>query len=54
MPGNAASRRVMEKIGMAQDLGGSFDHPSLPDGHPLRRHVLYRMRSSGGAQGSHT
>jgi hypothetical protein len=20
-----------------------FDHPSLPDGSPLRRHVLYRV-----------
>lgn len=21
-----------------------FDHPRLPEGHPLRRHVLYRLR----------
>jgi RimJ/RimL family protein N-acetyltransferase len=21
-----------------------FDHPRLPPGHPLRRHVLYRLR----------
>ncbi len=20
-----------------------FDHPNLPEGHPLRRHVLYRI-----------
>ncbi len=23
----------------------NFDHPSLTEGHPLRRHVLYRVRS---------
>ena len=24
-------------------LRGSFDHPNLPENHPLRRHVLYRI-----------
>ncbi len=41
---NVNSRRVMEKIGMARDPADDFDHPSLPDGHHLRRHVLYRIR----------
>ena len=40
---NRPSRRVMEKIGMARDAADDFDHPRLPDGHPLRRHVLYRI-----------
>jgi RimJ/RimL family protein N-acetyltransferase len=40
---NARSRRVMEKIGMTRDAADDFDHPSLPDGHPLRPHVLYRI-----------
>lgn len=40
VPENRPSRRVMEKLGMRFD--GEFDHPRLPDGHPLRRHVLYR------------
>lgn len=44
--GNLRSQRVMERIGMAHDAGGDFDHPSLPAGHPLRRHVLYRRRFS--------
>ncbi|MBS1828611.1 MAG: GNAT family N-acetyltransferase [Acidobacteria bacterium] len=39
--GNVASRRVMEKIGMRYE--GEFDHPRLPEGHALRRHVLYRV-----------
>jgi RimJ/RimL family protein N-acetyltransferase len=40
--GNARSRRVMEKIGMTHDPADDFEHPSLPAGHRLRRHVLYR------------
>jgi RimJ/RimL family protein N-acetyltransferase len=38
------SRRVMKKIGMTHDASDDFDHPNLPEGHPLRRHVLYRLR----------
>ncbi len=41
--GNFRSRRVMEKLGMTRDPAEDFDHPSLPGGHPLRRHVLYRQ-----------
>ena len=43
VPANARSRRVMEKIGMRHDPCEDFDHPRLPIGHPLRRHVLYRL-----------
>jgi RimJ/RimL family protein N-acetyltransferase len=39
---NIRSRRVMEKCGMTYDPSGDFDHPNLPEGHSLRRHVLYR------------
>jgi ribosomal-protein-alanine N-acetyltransferase len=46
VPGNARSRRVMEKLGMKHDPADDFDHPKLPEGHPLRRHVLYRLRAS--------
>ncbi len=42
VPGNLASRRVMERIGMRHDAEGDFDHPALPESHPFRRHVLYR------------
>lgn len=41
---NLRSRRVMEKIGMTHDAADDFDHPNLPEGHGLRRHVLYRKR----------
>lgn len=40
---NEPSRRVMEKLGMAYDPAADFDHPAVPDHHPLRRHVLYRI-----------
>lgn len=43
VPANVRSRRVMEKLGLQHDVAGDFDHPRLPDGHPLRRHVLYRI-----------
>lgn len=42
VPGNTPSRRVMERIGMVEDPGGSFDHPNIAQGHPFRRHLLYR------------
>ena len=46
VPANTRSRRVMEKIGMTHDPAEDFDHPHLPEGHPLRHHVLYRLRTS--------
>jgi RimJ/RimL family protein N-acetyltransferase len=49
-PANVRSRRVMEKIGMRYDPEGDFDHPQLPEGHPLRRHVLYRLTRAEAAQ----
>jgi RimJ/RimL family protein N-acetyltransferase len=52
VPGNLRSRRVMEKIGMTRSPGDDFDHPALPEGHPLRRHVLYRLASPHVAQQS--
>ncbi len=44
VPVNVRSRRVMEKIGMTHTASDDFDHPLLAEGHPLRRHVLYRLR----------
>ena len=44
---NTRSQAVMERIGMRRDLDGDFDHPSLPEDSPLRRHVLYRVTATG-------
>lgn len=40
---NLRSQAVMRRIGMARDADGDFDHPAVPEGSPLRRHVLWRM-----------
>lgn len=40
---NVRSRRVMERLGMTHNPADDFDHPALPEGHWLRRHVLYRL-----------
>jgi RimJ/RimL family protein N-acetyltransferase len=42
-PDNLRSRAVMARIGMTHDEADDFDHPRLPPGHRLRRHVLYRL-----------
>jgi RimJ/RimL family protein N-acetyltransferase len=44
VPANVRSRRVMEKLGMTHDPRDDFDHPSLAEGHRLRKHVLYRIK----------
>lgn len=42
-PGNARSQALMVRLGMERAPGEDFDHPSLPEGHPLRPHVLFRI-----------
>ena len=44
VPANEPSWRVMERIGMTHDPADDFDHPRVEPGHPLERHVLYRLR----------
>ena len=46
VPSNTRSRRVMEKLGMTHNPEEDFNHPQLPPGHALRRHVLYRLSRS--------
>lgn len=40
---NTRSQRVMQKLGMTRDPADDFDHPNVPDGHRIQRHVLYRL-----------
>jgi ribosomal-protein-alanine N-acetyltransferase len=42
---NHRSRAVMERLGMRRDPAEDFGYPSFPEGHLLRRHVLYRLGS---------
>jgi len=44
--GNLRSRAVMERIGM-RNAHQDFEHPGVPEGHPLRLHCLYRIASPG-------
>ena len=44
VPANLRSRAVMERLGLRHSPNEDFDHPLLVEGHPLRRHVLYRIR----------
>lgn len=44
--GNMRSRAVMERIGMHHEPNNDFDHPRLSAGHPLRRHVFYRIAAT--------
>jgi len=45
---NVRSQSVMHRIGMTHDPADDFDHPRIPAGERLRRHVLYRARSPRG------
>lgn len=40
--GNERSRAVMRRLGLQHD-DAPFEHPNLPEGHPLRPHCLYRL-----------
>ena len=51
VPANRRSRAVMERLGMTHDPADDFDHPNLPEGHRLRRHVLYRLTKARWAGG---
>jgi RimJ/RimL family protein N-acetyltransferase len=40
---NHRSIAVMQRLPMTHDPAENFDHPRVAVGHPLARHVLYRM-----------
>nr|WP_295782349.1 GNAT family N-acetyltransferase [Rhodoferax sp.] len=43
VPTNGPSHRVMDRIGMVRDAAADFDHPRVPDGSPLKRHILHKI-----------
>lgn len=47
VPENRASQAVMRRLGMARDPARDFDHPALPPGSRLRRHLVFALRRSG-------
>ncbi len=40
---NWRSQKLMQRLGMERNPADDFDHPMLEEGHPLLRHVLYRL-----------
>ncbi len=44
---NGRSRRLMERLGMRHDPAADFDHPRVPTGSALARHVVYRIGRDG-------
>ncbi|MGD8108913.1 GNAT family N-acetyltransferase [Vibrio sp. TRT 17S01] len=42
---NQPSQQVMMKLGV-KNLQQDFNHPKLPQGHPLQRHCLYAIKRS--------
>jgi len=44
VPANTASWGLMERLGMRRL--GAFDHPKLPEGDPLRPHIVYEITAS--------
>jgi RimJ/RimL family protein N-acetyltransferase len=52
VPANVRSRGLMERLLMVRDPADDFDHPRLAEGHPLRRHVLYRRRAGAWREGA--
>jgi RimJ/RimL family protein N-acetyltransferase len=43
VPANTRSQAVMQRLGMMHSPADDFDHPLVPAGHRLLRHVLYRL-----------
>ncbi|MEO4045616.1 GNAT family N-acetyltransferase [Pseudomonas sp. CAU 1711] len=43
VPTNRNSWGLMQRLGMRRDPADDFEHPGLPQGHPLRPHLLYRI-----------
>lgn len=50
--GNARSTAVMRRLGMTHDRADDFLHPLLPEGHPVRPHVLFRITAGRHARQS--
>lgn len=44
VPGNLASRGVMRRLGLHRAPSRDFEHPRLPEGHPLRPHLVHVAR----------
>lgn len=46
LPTNIPSRKLMEKLGMTYNPKDDFENTKIPEGHPMRPHVLYRYKKN--------
>lgn len=44
---NLPSERVMQRLGMVRAADLDFDHPAVPEGHPVRPHIVYLLDANG-------
>jgi RimJ/RimL family protein N-acetyltransferase len=51
VPANTRSQAVMRRLGMRRDPARDFLHPALPEGHPLRPHVLFAIATRASSAG---
>ena len=49
VPANRRSWGLMERLGMQRQHDLDFDHPSVPDDSPLKRHITYCIQRPAGA-----
>lgn len=50
IPENKRSIMVMERIGMQRDFTADFNHPKIPIGHHLSKHILYKKCKENSCQ----
>lgn len=43
VPANRPSIRVMEKLGLVRAAHLDFEHPAVPEGNPLRQHIVHAI-----------
>jgi RimJ/RimL family protein N-acetyltransferase len=43
---NKKSESLMQRLGFIRSQKDDFDHPRIADGHPLRRHIFYRLTNN--------
>lgn len=43
VPANRRSWGLMERLGMQRHHDGDFDHPNVPDGSLIKRHITYSI-----------
>jgi RimJ/RimL family protein N-acetyltransferase len=48
VPANTRSWGLMERLGMCRHPELDFDHPNVPDGSALKRHVAYSIKRVSG------